>query len=405
MKSRCINIDWLEVFCIEPFEPRTADFFRERGYRVEKREYGTRVYSEMFTIYGGDHWKLLEIRRNPVSDILPVGACHIRFSNRTCYFDDSVSRFIEWLEEYDYIVKRISRIDLCLDFEKFDSGDEPVKFIRRYMEGKYSKINQSDVSAHGLDTWEERKWNSLSWGSRKSAISVKLYNKTKELEEVHDKPYIKQAWFESGLIDSPITMEKVRTDGKRYKPQIYRLEISISSSVNNWVVINPNGKETVKQSIRNVLDMYKNKASILALFSSLVEHYFHFRYYQAGVIKYKCERKKLFDFGTQEQVYSVGHPASPNDRDKKLQRLMSLLRLFQQLYPSPEIAQAVETIAEKIQSVDATRMLSNPFDRRALAAFQQAVSLRMKGQVDDFAEAYNLLKEIYTCEDALDVWV
>lgn len=33
---RCVNIDWLEVFCVEPNEPRDANYFELLGYGVKK---------------------------------------------------------------------------------------------------------------------------------------------------------------------------------------------------------------------------------------------------------------------------------------------------------------------------------------------------------------------------------
>ena len=64
---RCCNIDWLEVFVFEPIDvPHDADFFRENGYTVHERAYGTRVYRQMFIL--DDSWgqPAIEIRRDPV---------------------------------------------------------------------------------------------------------------------------------------------------------------------------------------------------------------------------------------------------------------------------------------------------------------------------------------------------
>ena len=45
----------------------------------------------------------------------------------------------------------------------------------------------------------------MSWGSRSSAVTTKMYNKTLELYDIKlnrfAKPYIREAWFKSGLID------------------------------------------------------------------------------------------------------------------------------------------------------------------------------------------------------------
>ena len=52
------------------------------------------------------------------------------------------------------------------------------------MAGELAKVNQCKLSAHGKDSFDDRIWNSLSWGAEKSMISTKLYNKTLEMKEV-----------------------------------------------------------------------------------------------------------------------------------------------------------------------------------------------------------------------------
>lgn len=49
MIKRCLNIDWLEVYALEP-DKLDADFFISDGWSVQPRPYGTRVYDEMFTL-------------------------------------------------------------------------------------------------------------------------------------------------------------------------------------------------------------------------------------------------------------------------------------------------------------------------------------------------------------------
>lgn len=64
---RCVNIDWLEVFCSEGLlGPRDAEYFIRQGYDVEKRAYGTPQYRQMFTINEGGR-PVLEVRRDPYS--------------------------------------------------------------------------------------------------------------------------------------------------------------------------------------------------------------------------------------------------------------------------------------------------------------------------------------------------
>ena len=44
-----------------------ADYFRRGLYQVIERDYGTKVWGQMFTIYGDDGERLVEVRRAPKS--------------------------------------------------------------------------------------------------------------------------------------------------------------------------------------------------------------------------------------------------------------------------------------------------------------------------------------------------
>ena len=145
--TRCVNLDWLEVHAREPVnQPRDATYYMEKGFIVHVRDYGTRVYRQMFVLEGNDGENLLEIRRDPASQglngIHDPNECHIRLCNRTCYFDNAAEAFSQFLSEHGYTDIRISRVDICLDFVKFDKGDDPQAFVRRYFRHKYAKINQ-----------------------------------------------------------------------------------------------------------------------------------------------------------------------------------------------------------------------------------------------------------------------
>ena len=157
----------------------------------------------MFVIYGSDGLPAIEVRRNPASSglngIHDPEETHIRLVNRMCYYYDCAEMFEKWLENHHNTDIRISRVDICLDFVRFDFGDEPSKFVRRYLKHKYAKINQGNINAHGKDSWEGQEWNSLKWGSPMSCVSTKMYNKTMELKDTKSgligKPYIRQAWM------------------------------------------------------------------------------------------------------------------------------------------------------------------------------------------------------------------
>lgn len=76
--ARCVNLDWLEVFCFEDGEPHDANYFRREGFVVDEREYGTRIYHQMFTLNDRLGHPFLEVRRSPKSLLMPSAATHLR---------------------------------------------------------------------------------------------------------------------------------------------------------------------------------------------------------------------------------------------------------------------------------------------------------------------------------------
>lgn len=304
--NRCVNIDWLQVYCLEP-RVLDAEYFKSQEYEVKARNYGTPQYREMFTIYEKG-FPFIEIRRNPYSlksegGIFAANACHLRLTNRACYAPSPIDDLRKFLIAHNYKYQSISRIDICLDFNYFDFGDKPAKILKDYMEGKYSKINQCNIAAHGKDRFAGRLWNSLSWGSKQSMVSTKMYNKTLELDETHDKFYIRDAWVKAGL----------RTD-----IDIWRVEFSIKSDMKGLV------KLDTGEFLENTLNNYDDRYKCLFRFHALADKYFHFKYveYQDnGKLRRKdrCRDKVLFKISKNEQAYKpvqLTSQTEPNRTDK-----------------------------------------------------------------------------------------
>lgn len=261
MKQRCCNIDWLEVYCIEPLSlDRDAEYFRRHGYVVKKRDYGTPQYKEVLLLYDCDK-PCYEIRRLPYSlkcqgGIFALGSCHIRLANRACYAPSAIDNLRRFLILHNYIYRNISRIDICLDFQQFDNLMTPNNVVKKYMKGDISKINQCKVAAHGQDAWDGRTWNSLKWGSQTSSISTKLYNKSLEMREVKRKFYIEDIWKEAGLDE---------------KKDTWRVEFSIKSDIKGYVRLDDG------ELIDNKLTSYDTPDKLLHVFRLLSARYFHFK--------------------------------------------------------------------------------------------------------------------------------
>lgn len=365
------------------------DYFMQQGFYLENRGYGTPNYEEMFTLFAFDeHLPMIEVRRKPKDGgVLPINAAHIRFVNRYCYMDNAGELMQTFLKRYGYQFVSISRVDVCMDFEYFDKGDDPKKFIKRYIGHKYAKINQAEATAHFDDTWELRDFNSLSWGSKKSDIRTKLYNKTMELYDdklqTFKKPYIIDAWFRAGLIEDPVRVIKHKEDGSEYRPVIWRVEFSIKGNVKGWFTINRDGDAKKKQSVRNTLETYLTRDRLLPIFDILQQHYFHFKKFVQGKSKYDCKDKVLFDFGTNEVFYQVEKPASDNKPDVLVMRLKKYLEQFITSRSSVEVRNEATKIIDFLDTLNGQRFTSNTADKKLFDILKRVIAIKMNGDKRD----------------------
>ena len=405
--KRCVNLDWLEVHAREPIcQPRDAEYYRRCGYFVHEREYGTRVYRQMFYIEGTDGENIVEVRREPASQglngIHDPNECHIRITNRTCYFEGVAGTFKTFLESHGYSDIRISRVDICLDFVAFDKGDDPQAFVRRYFRHKYAKINQGRISSHGEDTWTGQEWNSLSWGSKTSAVTTKMYDKTMELHDpktdTFSKPYIRQAWQICGLIDD---WQRVTKDGQLV--HVWRVEFSLRSAVKGWVPIELDGVEKKYQSLRNTLECYDGRDKLIVMFASLANHYFHFKKYKQGKRKDRCRDKILFDFSGVQLTYkmSTNDPiaGSGTKVQERWQQLLNKLRAYQSCHSIPEIHKACEVLISSITEDGYRNDLANPWSHEELETMRMLMNVRTRNKSLDYEAALAEVKRLLGITD------
>ena len=420
--TRCVNLDWLEVCALEPIDsPHDPNYFRACGFVVEVRGYGTKVWEEMFTLLGEDGLGFIEVRRKPKSEIIAQNICHLRLVNRACYFPDAADLMKQFLDQYGYEFHHITRVDICLDFEKFDYGDDPQVFLQRYIEKKYSKINQANIATRGADKWEGRDWNSVSWGAPSSDIGTKFYNKTMELYDPitkrYGKPYIRQQWEAAGMVDDGTMMIKYDKTGKPYTPQIWRVEFSIRSSVRSWFVIWLDGKRNHKQSIRNTLDMYDSKEKLLILFASLSQHYFHFKhlikrykFYEEGhssgypVRKDRCPDKLLFRWNQNQTTFKVEkqYVSTSKPPSRELVRLLSMLKEFRNRTVEKDIRTSSNQIIEYIEYRLKQDDMNAPMTREQVEELQTMLRLKIERPYLDHDKILKMARQEMKLRDEIE---
>lgn len=406
---RCVNIDWLEVYAFEDNQryPMNAEYFREHGYIVREREYGTRVYNEMFTIEDRFGQPFVEVRRNPASGSseftgLSELSVHLRLVNRACYSNTAIRDLAEFILLHGYIYQRIFRIDVAYDFLRFDSGDNPEKFIRRYIEKKYSKVNQCKVRCIGSDSWATFDWESVSWGAPTSMVSTKMYNKTKELKATGmKKPWIVQAWFESGLIDDPINL-----------PDVWRIEFSLKSSAKNWIVIeDSDSKHSKKRAIPHTPELFDGRDKLWQRFLDLSHHYFRFKIVEHLqkvnsdresnlVRKDACRDKRLFDYSKLNTFYKIEAVAKESEPDRKDDILLRHLNRYRQMHADPTIRNACNIILNNLNRDQLRRITAHGYASE-IDAIRLAIATRTGWSYERVTE---VAEQVHKLIEQKEIW-
>lgn len=290
--TRFINIDWLQVTAKESPEIRCwKDYETRFGLIVRPHESGGGAnWNERIEVFRPDGFKYAIINRSPKTPksqggIIPDDACNVQLCNRYCYDEYCTEKFADWLDQNGFRNVEAKRIDLCMDFVMFDDGTDPYDMIRDYNSGNLLKIGRSHVDNHGEDGTGPVQYHSMRWGTDTSMIVTRLYDKTLELAQQHDKPYIRNGWIHAGVltdIDDP--------------HRVFRLEFQISNKCKQFYSEDNEHKQGEIKWYNNMLFWYKRKNWLYA-YKGLVKQYFRFVRSTGTKRKYESEPWNPFLWG------------------------------------------------------------------------------------------------------------
>jgi hypothetical protein len=146
--------------------------------------------------------------------IMPESEGVLKFENAQLYCHDNFKEFVvKFLKKARFKFIGITRFDIAMDFQEFDNKLNPGIFIKKFLRAEFVSVKNVQFGCYGKQQGLHHNISSLSFGSRKSNVTYKLYNKTKELE-VSGKTWIKRA-HEVNFADQ--------------NKDVWRLEFSISS--------------------------------------------------------------------------------------------------------------------------------------------------------------------------------
>lgn len=343
-KPKVINIDWLQVFGQLQQENNLPARIEALGYVVKDNERGTRLFERWLTIYRRDNaspfiqlcYMPFSVRGVDVKGIFKPKSCTIQLCNKFLYAGNPASTLSSFCLSIGFTYQSISRVDICCDFEYFDSGLSPQTLLRGVYSCKYLKVRQLKIRDIATQN-TEMNHHYMAWGSERSKVGTKIYDKTKELEEVKDKPYIRDVWKLNGLGASK---------------HVWRIEFSIKSDGRDFVKTDTG--ELIKVGLR---ELY-NTSDVNALFFILCHHYFRFKVAVPGKRKTLCSDLNLFNIDSGLQSVKPIKITTSKDLDKKRKMLINTL--------NEELSDHTLSIDERKTISDMLYMLSTKYRMKLL---------------------------------------
>ena len=328
------SIDWL-TFNIK-LKDINNPFIQDNGIYYEEREQGTNIFKRVRDYYNSRDELIFTIVFQPHSKIIKNDFGQLQIANKWLYVGNLSRLVYKIFFQSNFELVNISRIDLCTDFFNFVDTYKPLSFIQDVAKGNVIKVNPSSVNFWGKTGDYSIDYHAMNIGDRESTFNFKLYNKTKELEEKHDKGYIKTKWIKK--LNGYQELVKMGE-----KPTIWRLEVSIK----DWNKIKIDGKKVIE--INN------------DVFDILNYHPYFMQFFISKKFVWKNDYGKFIDFidnprkdlSSKYLCTNIPNNEEINTTNKqKKQILKSLVSIIEQSITFENASEYLERIRELIQEED-----------------------------------------------------
>lgn len=266
MTNYCISVDWLQLYC------NVSHLILSKNYDIILAPFQTRQFRKLYYINHKQE-AIAELVAEPVSQIIPSYAGILKINNRVLYRTDLYDVVNVLLSDLNIEFINITRIDLAIDFNTFKHKLHPERMIDRFVKDIYLKVGRGKFSIYG-EQKQSTTFQTLRFGTRGQPINTYLYNKTEELIQKQDKPYIRKKW------------EAYKLDISR---DIWRLEISITSQGCHYVNLNTGEQERIN------LDILQDIELLHHTYFSYVYKYFRFKINDDTKNKTRMKDVPLFD--------------------------------------------------------------------------------------------------------------
>ena len=290
-----LSLDWLSFWC------QAQVFNSWEPFQIEFKPYGTSVFSSVADLVL-DNEVCFTLAFNPRSKLFDEHTMQVKVNNRRLYTG-------QWLRDWALLQEvvrfheiKINRLDLAADFNTFKNGLTAKRLINLFLTCDFIKTGRGKFYVIG----EQKKYidaQYLRFGKGDSDVSAYLYNKSKELDQVKDKPYIRAAWTGAGLDTSK---------------DIWRLEFSLKSQALKIYQTNTG------EAMNVTSDLITNRKFLLDLYLSMQSKYFSFQLKENQKNKSRWKRVDLF--GTEFEVYDIVR--CPDNSDSSVRNKIFLKNLM-----------------------------------------------------------------------------
>jgi len=264
-----VSIDWLQINL--RVQPNILEKI-ENTFEVKVLPFKTRHFGEVVSLklkgyeYATLQWK-------PLSKILAPDMMLVKFSNQMIYRYDCAALVSQFISFSNSEFVSYSRIDICVDFQEFIDYKDPEDFIKDIMRSEVILKGNSKFKCIG-SIGKEVKYDYFRIGTENSDISWYMYNKTKEMQEVKEKPHIRELWEKASF---------------RIGVDVWRIEFTLKGSKQEF--IDTDTGEVFSMKMYNL----PSKENIKKLFTGLLNHKLICYYNKGASVKSRQAKVNLLD--------------------------------------------------------------------------------------------------------------
>ncbi|NMD01067.1 MAG: replication initiation factor domain-containing protein [Bacteroidales bacterium] len=294
-----VLIDWLQVY------GKNCEF-KSPVFEYKNKDYGAKHFEIITQVFYLKE-KICEVAHKPRASILKPESVLIKFENSLLYKPELPYVINLLFSSLKFEPQHITRLDLCVDFPTFKNKLKPNKFINKFLQNKILKIGRGTFKLVGTQK-RINQYEYLRFGSNISDVSAYLYNKSKELNEVKNKPYIRSLWYwQKSELDSWINTD------------VWRLEFSIKNHKLNYYY--PETGEYIPLNLESVLK-YESREFI---YKCLMNHYFYFVYNNG---KEKKSRMKTVPLLNLENIGEIHIPKAGKESNRMQKIFITMFEEF-----------------------------------------------------------------------------